>query len=273
MFKKAIPEFAKHGFVWFILFFAFFPFYLMVVISFKSNQQFTTNPFGWSRPLMTENWVYGWNIVGGLIANSIVVAICAVILTLSCALMAAYVFGRYKFPGSNILWYALLSLLMLPAVANLIPLYFILKNLQLLNTLVALFLVGAAVGQVMCIFVLRNFIEDIPGELFEAAEIDGAGHVQRIKHVVLPMCAPIIGTLAIMQFLANWNNFILPLLVLADPNKYTIPVGIMMLQGEYDKQWGKLMAAYVIASIPLVILFIFTMRLFVRGLARGAIKG
>jgi ABC-type glycerol-3-phosphate transport system permease component len=87
------------------------------------------------------------------------------------------------------------------------------------------------------------------------------------------MCGPILGTLAILQFLANWNDFIMPMIVLRDSTMFTIPVSLMMLAGEYDKHWGQLMAGYMISSIPLVIIFVFTMRLFVRGLGAGAIKG
>ncbi len=270
---KIFGELAKHGFIWFILFFAFFPFLLMIVISFKTNAQFVTNPWLPAPPFHTENWTAAWSEISGYIANSVVVSVSAVALTLSCSLMAAYAFAKYRFPGSTFLWYALLSLMLLPAVVNLVPLFFVLKSLGLLNTLTAIVLVGAAAGQVFCIYVLRNFIEEIPNDLFEAAEIDGATHVQKVWNLVLPLCAPIVGTLAIMQFLANWNNLVLPMLIVRDSSKFTIPVGLMMLTGEYDKDWGRLMAGYVISSIPLVVIFVFTMRLFVRGLAAGGIKG
>ena len=125
----------------------------------------------------------------------------------------------------------------------------------------------------VCIFILRQFIDDIPNELFESAQIDGGGHLAQIRHIVLRMSGSIMGTLAIMQFIGNWNNLMLPLVILRDDELLTIPVGLMRLEGEYVKQWDELMAGYTIASIPLIILFLFTMRLFVRGLAAGAIKG
>jgi ABC-type glycerol-3-phosphate transport system permease component len=109
--------------------------------------------------------------------------------------------------------------------------------------------------------------------LFESAEIDGAGVLQQIWHIVVPLSGSILSTLAIMQFLGNWNRLMLPLVIMRDDELLTVPVGLMRLQGEYVKQWGQLMAGYAISSIPLVLLFLFTMRLFVRGIAAGAIKG
>jgi hypothetical protein len=100
------------------------------------------------------------------------------------------------------------------------------------------------------IFVLRNFIEDLPKDLFEAAEMDGASHFQQIRNIVIPMSAPIIGTLSILAFLAKWNDFLLPLIVLRDKELFTLGVGLIYLDGEYVKQWGQIMAAYFLASLP-----------------------
>jgi len=163
--------------------------------------------------------------------------------------------------------------MLMPSVVNITPLFMVLKSLHLLNTLWALVLVGVAAGQVFNIFVLRNFIEDLPRDLFEAAEMDGASHLQQVFTIVIPMSGPIIGTLAILSFLGMWNDFLLPLIVLRDQDLFTLGVGLIYLDGEYVKQWGQIMAAYFVASIPLLVLFFFTMRLFVRGLSAGALKG
>jgi ABC-type glycerol-3-phosphate transport system permease component len=143
----------------------------------------------------------------------------------------------------------------------------------LVNNLAALVLLSGIGGQVGCVFILRQFIEDIPRDLFESASIDGAGHLRQIWSIMLPLSGPVIGTLAIMNFLGAWNDLIMPLILLRDDTMLTIPVGLMRLDGEYVKMWGELMAAYTIASIPLVVLFLFTIRLFVRGLTAGAVKG
>lgn len=220
-----------------------------------------------------ENWGFGIRLIGPYIANTVFVAVSGTVISLFFAIMAAYFFARYKMPLSGLLWSAFLLLMLLPGVANIVPLFTLLKSMNLLNTLWALIIVGVAGGQVFNIFVLRNFIEDLPKDLFEAAEMDGAGHFQQIMNIVIPMSGPIIGTLSILAFLGKWNEFLLPLIILRDKELFTLGVGLIYLDGEYVKQWGQIMAAFFIASIPLIIIFLFTMKLFVRGLSAGAIKG
>jgi ABC-type glycerol-3-phosphate transport system permease component len=187
--------------------------------------------------------------------------------------MSAFVFARYDFPGKTLLWYLLIGLLFMPGIMNLVPLFVLMKKLSLLNSLMGLIVLYTVGGQVFCVFVLRNFIEEIPDDLFEAAEVDGAGPLQQIFRIVVPMSGSILATLAIMRFLGSWNNFIQPLIFITDDFRQLIPVGLMRLDGEYVKQWGQMMAGFSIAAIPLVLIFLFTMRLFVRGLTAGAIKG
>jgi len=269
-------EWTKHVLILFVLFFAFFPLYLMVIISFKDNRQFTNNQF-LPDPISTwkwENWAKAWDTVSNYIANSIVTSMGAVVLCLITATLTAYVMARYKFWGKEVIYYLIIGTMFLPGTAaTLVTLFELIKSLGMINKLYALVLVGAVGGQVTCIFILRQFIEDIPKELFESAQIDGAGHFQQIRHIVFPMSGSVMGTLAIMQFIGQWNNLMLPLIVMRDDALLTVPVGLMRLDGEYVKEWGELMAGYTISSIPLIILFLFTMRLFVKGLAAGAVKG
>jgi ABC-type glycerol-3-phosphate transport system permease component len=268
-------DWPKHLIIWAILAVELLPFYMMVQISFKDNTIFLENTWLPSSPLtwIWENYWFAVKLVLPYVANTVVVAVTGTIGTLTCSLMGAYFFARYKMPFSNILWSAFILLMLLPGVANIVPLFALLKQLNLLNTLYALIILGIAGGQVFCLFVLRNFIEDIPRDLFEAAEIDGASHFQQLLNVVIPMSGSIIGTLAILQFLGSWNDFLMPLIVLRDPELFTIGVGLIYLDGEYVKQWGKIMAAFFVASLPLIIIFLFTMKLFVRGLSSGALKG
>lgn len=263
----------KHLVVWLVLAFAFLPLYLMAIVSLKSNTQFYEAPAVVSQPYHWENWDAAWKIVAPTVANSLFISTSSTVLTLVFAVGAAYFFARLRMPMSGFLWNAVLVLMMMPAIANLIPLFRLLGDMNLLNTLTALIVVAASGGQVFAIFVLRNFVGDIPQDLFEAAEIDGASHFQQVRIIVLPLAAPIIGTVAVMQFIASWNEFILPLIIIRDHARMPVMVEFLRMAGEYIKQWGPLMAGYTIASIPIIILFIFSMKLFIRGLTEGAIKG
>ena len=266
-------RFVKHAFIWFVLAFAFLPLYLMLIVSVKTNQQFYEAPAVLTHPLHWENWRTAWEMVTPTVANSIFISTTATVLTLIFALGAAYFFARLRMPLSGFLWNAVLVLMMMPAIANLVPLFRLLRDMNLLNTLTALILVGASGGQIFAIFVLRNFVADIPRDLYEAAEIDGASHFQQMLRIVLPLSGPILGTVGVMQFIAQWNDFVLPLIVMRDHARLPVMVQLLRMAGEYIKLWGPLMAGYAMASIPIIILFIFSMRLFVRGLTEGAVKG
>lgn len=274
--RPAVPKgLPQHFVIWVLLGLEFFPLYVMLQVSLKDNRGFLLNPWLPAAPWewRWENWAFGFELVLPYLANTLFVAVLGTVGALACALLAAYFFARYQMPGANVLWAVFLVLMLMPGVANLVPLFSLLKELSLLNTLWALVIVGMAGAQVFNLFVLRNFIEDLPKDLFEAAEMDGASHWRQLWHIVLPMASPIIGTLAILAFLAKWNDFLLPLIILRDPELFTLGVGLIYLDGEYVKHWGQIMAAYGVASVPLVVLFIFCMRLFVRGLSAGAIKG
>lgn len=269
-------EVGKHAVICFVLFFAILPLYLMLVISFKDNKQFANNPWFFDAPSQWQwsNWHYGWITVRDQLANSLVVAIGAVSLCLAVAIPTSYVLARYRFPGRELVYYGLMVTMFLPGgAAALVTTFTLISNLGLMNNLLALILLGGVAGQVTCVFILRQFIEDIPKELFESAQIDGAGHVRQMVSIVLPLSGPIIGTLAIMQFIHAWNDIMLPLILMRDQELLTVPVALLRLDGEYVKEYGKLMAGYAISAIPLIVLFLFTMRAFVKGLTAGAVKG
>lgn len=263
----------KHVFILFVLVFAFLPLYLMVIVSVKNNQQFYLAPATLTQPMHWDNWRTAWESVTPTVANSLFISTSSTVLTLFFALCGAYFFARLRVPLSNAMWNAILLLMMMPAIANLVPLFILLRDMNLLNTLSALIIVGASGGQIFGIFMLRGFISDIPQDLFEAAEIDGASHFQQVRHVVLPLSGPILGTIGVMHFIGAWNDFVLPLIVMRDHARLPVMVQLLRMAGEYIKLWGPLMAGYAIASIPIIILFIFAQRLFIKGMTEGAVKG
>ena len=164
----------------------------------------------------------------------------------------------------------LIVLLMIPGILNLIPQYVLALNLGVVGSVWALVLFYIASRQVLEVYILRTFFLGVPKELFEAAQIDGASDVRQYWHIALPLSKSIIGTLAIMTTVFVWNDYIWPL-VAAD-NFKTVSIGLAYLTKQHSTSWGPLMAGYAIASIPLLVLFTFTMRYFVEGIATGAIK-
>ncbi len=263
----------KHAAIWTVLGFALLPVYLILIVSVKTNQQFYEAPGRLTEPLHWHNWIDAWKLISSSVANSIFISTLGTALTLCFALCGAYFFARMRMPLSTFFWNALLVLLMMPSVANLVPLFRLLADLSLLNTLTALILVGTSAGQIFAIFVLRNFVAEIPQDLFEAAEIDGANHFQQMRAVVLPLCGPILGTVGVMHFISEWNEFVLPLIVIRDSAALPVMVQLQRLAGEYIKFFGPLMAGYAMASVPVIVLFVFSMRLFVKGMTEGSIKG
>jgi len=263
----------KHLAIWGVLASAFLPLYLMCVVSMKTNKQFYAHPVSASFPFHLENWRTAYEMITPCLANSLFVSISATVGSLLCGLLGAYFFARKKMPLANFLWNAILVMMMMPSIANLIPLFRLLNDMSLVNTLTALILVGASGAQIFAIFVFRSFVEDIPQDLFEAAEIDGASHFAQMRVIVLPLAGPILGTVGVMNFISQWNDFVLPLIVIRDHARLPVMVQLIRMDGEYIKLWGPLMAGYAMASIPVIILFLFTMKLFTKGLTEGAVKG
>ncbi len=266
-------RFGKHALILTVLALSLLPLYLMLVVSVKTNAQFYIAPATLTEPAHWENWGTAWKLITPTLANSVFISIASTGLMLGLALMGAYFFARQRMPMSGLLWNAILILMMMPMIANLVPLFRLLKDLHLLNTLSALILVGAAQGQIFAIFMLREFIADIPQDLYEAAEIDGASHFAQLRTVVLPLSAPILGTVGVMHFMVAWNDFVLPLIIMRDHARLPVMVQLIRMVGEYIKLWGPLMAGYALAAIPVILLFMFTMKLFVRGMTEGAVKG
>lgn len=264
---------SRHFLIWLVLGSALLPAYLMAVVSLKTNTQFYAKPATLTRPMHWNNWSEAWEMVSPSVANSLFISILGTAFCLVTALAASYFFARKKMPLSGFFWNSLLILMMMPMIANLVPLFRLLVQMGLNNTLTAIILVGTASGQVFAIFVLRNFLADIPRDLFESAEIDGANHFQQMRHVVLPLSGPILGTVGVMHFVNEWNEFVLPLILIRDADRLPVMVQLLRLAGEYVKFWGPLMAGYTLASIPVVVLFLFSMKFFTKGLTEGAVKG
>lgn len=209
--------------------------------------------------------------IGTWFLNSLGVSTVSTILTLILDSLAAYAYARMEFPGRKIIFTVMLATLFMPGLMFLIPNFLTIYNLGLLNTYTAVILPGLA--GVFGVFFLSQFFQSLPKELEEAANIDGANTFQTFFKVVLPLSKPALATLAVITFLASWNDFLWPLLVLQDPNLMTLPPGLSTLQSSYVTLYGPTMAGAVIVAIPVLIIYIALQRFIVQSVASTGLKG
>ncbi len=252
----------------------FYPFFFMVMTSFKATPDFQHNFWGLPQWVQLSNYSDAWTRIKGYVINSLIVSTTSAAGVLLIGSISAFVFARFRFPGREALFLLLLALLMIPGILTLVPAFLLVKRLGLMNTYGALILPYVAGGQIFAIFVMRSFFASLPEELFESARIDGANTFRLYSNICLPLSKPILVTIAIMNILGTWNDYIWPLVTIPDGKRWTISVGIVSFGSQYigTESWGPMYAGYVLASLPLIILFMFTMRYFIAGLTSGAIK-
>ncbi|MBV7329201.1 carbohydrate ABC transporter permease [Chloroflexi bacterium TSY] len=267
-------DFPIHIILGVLAIFTFLPYVFLLVTSFRPTVEFM-HQF-WGVPWQPElaNYRDAWSIVGKYMLNSLIVSGVSMVGVLGIASISAFVFARFNFPGREFLFLMILALLMIPSVLTLVPAFLLVKDLGLINTYWALILPYIAGGQIFAIFILRSFIASLPEELFEAARLDGATTFQIFARIALPLSKPMLITVAIMNVLSTWNDYIWPLVTIPNDSLWTISVGIVSFGSAYSglQQWGPMFAGYVIASIPLIVLFTFTMQYFIEGLTSGALK-
>lgn len=203
--------------------------------------------------------------------NSLVIATIHTGLMLLFNSMSAFAFARLKFKGRDILFWTLMGTMMIPPVMNLVPLYGLISSLGWVNNYAAMIFPGLA--SVFGIFLLRQFFIGIPKELEEAARIDGASSFTIYWRIILPLAKPALIVLALFTFMGNWNDYLWPLIVTTSAEMRTLPVGLAIMQGQFNIQFAKLMAATIFSALPVIILFIFAQRFLVKGIALSGIKG
>lgn len=252
--------------------FTLLPLVLMFNISLKTMGQFAFSPLGITLPLHFENYLGALRVLVRPTFNTSFIATMTIAGTLATSSLAAYAFARHRFPGDNALFYLVLALLMIPGLLMLVPRYVITSDLGLTETYWGLIIPYMAGGQVFNMFVLKTFFASLPQELVDAARIDGAGEVRIFAGIILPLSKPIIGTLAILQLLGVWNDFVWPFVVITGDQMRTITVQLRFLQGMFGSEWGMIMAGYALASLPLILIFALFTKPFIEGMTSGAIK-
>jgi multiple sugar transport system permease protein len=249
------------------------PFAWTVSTSLKvAGATFVTPPQWWPDPGTLENYarVFDSAPVGQFLINSIFVsATSTALMVLFCA-MSGYAFARISFRGREILFYAYLATLMIPQQVTLTPLFIIMNLLGWTNTYQALILPSSfgAFGT----FLLRQFFLRLPREIEEAALIDGAGHVRIFFTIAIHLARPALATLAVFAFMASWNSFLWPLIITSDRSMMTLPLGLSFLQGRWTTDWNVLMAGTVIATLPIIALYVFAQKYIIQSFAHTGIK-
>lgn len=203
--------------------------------------------------------------------NSMSIAILYVLSYVLVTSLAAYGFARLKFKGSEIIFWICMLSMMVPGVINMIPNYVMIYKLGLVNNKLAMILPG--LSGVFGVFLLRQFMMGIPKEYDEAAKIDGASKLRIYAKIILPMCLPVLVTLSIFSFQGNWNDYLWPLMVTSETDAYTITAGLRNVSDYYSAQYGKQMALAMANALPVLLIFLFGQKYFIKGIAVGGVKG
>ncbi|OBY81365.1 sugar ABC transporter permease [Paenibacillus sp. KS1] len=262
--------------IWTVL--VIYPLLWSILGSFKTNQQFLLNA-PWSLPEWPFEWANFttvWNNyhLGTYFMNSLIVTVVSTVLALLLSSTTSYIIARFPFRGSMALYNLYLSSMMIPLILGLIPLFFLLSNLHLDNSLLGLILVYTVTNLPFGVFVLVGFFRSMPKELDEAASIDGSSHYGVFFRIMLPLAKPGLISVGMMNVLNIWNEYIIGTVLVNDPEKYTIPVGIAIMQAEmqYRTEWGPLFAGLLLSIIPVLILYMIFQKQITSGMMAGAIK-
>lgn len=251
-----------------------FPFFIMLTTSFKTNADIFHAP--------PRFWPAEWTLASfrqaflqmpfwGYLANTVLLAALNVLGTLLACPLVAYSLAKLRWRGRGPLLVLVLATMMLPPQVTLIPIYLIWNDLHAVNTYWPL-VVPAFFGTPFLIFMIRQFLMTVPNDLLDAARIDGAGELRIYARIVLPLARPALATAAVFQFVWTWTDFLNPLIYLNDPAKYTLSIGLYNFFSEHGVEWGPLMAACVLFTIPAFLIFLAGQRYFTEGIATQGIK-
>ncbi|MDR7076771.1 multiple sugar transport system permease protein [Neobacillus niacini] len=258
-----------------LLSFTIFPIYWTLNTAFKPEGDIVKRPLQYM-PInpTTENFVTAWTNVGfaTFFKNSLIVGVSTVLVVLVCSTLSGYALSRYQFKGKRSFMIMLLCTQFIPRAMMIIPLFVIFKNLGLISNPLSLIITYTAIEIPFTTILMSGFISNVPKELEEAAVIDGCTKLQALRFVVFPLLLPGIVATGVFTFIYTWNEFLIALMLTNQQSKFTLPVGLSTMMGEFSINYGALAAGSVIALIPAVILFAYAQKHLVNGMG-GAVKG
>ena len=272
--KKTVSRSLAHIVLIVASFFFLIPFIWMVSTSLKPLDQVFTFPPEWiPKPFQWSNYIDAMNYIPFFtyLKNTIIITLFSTLgAVLSCPLVA-YSFAKLKWPGRNILFIITIGVMMIPGQVTMIPLFLLFEKLGLVGTPYPL-VIPAFFGIPFYIFLLRQFFMGLPDSLREAAKIDGAGEFRIYWQIMLPLAKPAVLAVGLFQFMASWTDFIGPLLYLTDSIQYTLSLGLQQFQSQKGSEWGLMMAVSTMMTVPVIILFFFLQKTFIKGITFSGIK-
>ncbi len=273
--KGFLPHVVLNFFLLSLLLLAFYPLIWMGFTSLRTNPELYANPWGLPTRLNFENYAKVWQTspIPTYFLNSLIVSSISTFLILLLSSMAAYAFSRLKFPGSNALFYAFLGFYFIPPHIALIPLFFVLKALHLKNTYFVLIGPYVAFALPFSTLLIRGFMVSIPGELIDAALIDGCSKFGIFYRIMLPLSKPVLAVVTVFQFVSCWNEYLFALAFIHKRKLMTLPVGLMDFVGEFHTDWVAMAAGLTIATVPIIVVYVLFQRQIMQGMTAGALKG
>lgn len=272
--KLVLSQTLLHLTMAFLLFCMIYPLIMSVWCAFKTTASYDVSKFYPTLPLKVDNLATAFGKVGNYVYNTIAVAVFGITGSLIISSLASFAFAKMEFPGKSLFFMMVLGLMMIPGILTLVPQFLLYKGLNLNNTLLAILLPQLTAAPVGSVFLLTIFFKALPKDLFSAAEIDGANDFQVYKSVAIPLCMAILITLAIQQINGLWNDYIWPMTVIStNYEKLTVSAGLIVeFRDLYSQNMPVTYSGYLIASVPLIIVFVFGNKFYIQGLVGSAIK-
>jgi len=260
--------------LWILVAIVIYPLFWIFINSLKTNTDLFVNTFNIPTDPLFSNYVDAWNMgLSGYFLNSIIVGVISILATITIGAFCAYGLSRLQSKWKMMIYYLIIGGLLLSPQSALISLYRILESLNIYNTYLAMILPYIAFRLPFAIFLMHTYFMDFPKELEDSALIDGCNTFTTFTKIVLPISKPILSAISIMTAIFVWNEFLFAMVFLEDSGLYTIPIGLYNFKDALATNWTALLAGIIIATIPIIVLFLFMSKSFIRGLTEGSVKG
>lgn len=251
------------------------PFGTALLNSFKKSVgPVLRDPFGWPDPFVFSNYLKAWQgaLFGDYFVNSAIISLSCVVIVFFAASTTSFVLARMPFKGSKFVFFCFLLGIMIPIRRALGPLFVIVRELNLLDSLLGIILVQSASMMPVSVFILTSFLKQVSPELEEAAKMDGASSFRIYWSVILPLVKPALATIGLLTFVQSWNEYFLPLIFLQSPENYPLTIGITSFRTQFAVQWHMMFAGLMIMMVPTIIAFLLASKQFIHGLTQGGVK-